>query len=71
MTEQRVQWKFAIEPEWESGQMVFAVYAWKGDGARRKVESFTSFELAHQRYPDARRTHSSDLIRRRSRAQHP
>jgi len=54
----------SIELEWENGQFVFAVYEWRGDSdpdargrrLRRRLESFSSFELARQRYPDAMRT---------------
>ena len=45
-----------IEPEWEQGGIVFAVYQWSGAGTRKdRVGTYPSYELAHQRYPDAGR----------------
>jgi len=46
--------RYTIEPEWELGGVVFAVYESSAEGMRKeRVDTYPSYELAQQRYPAA------------------
>ena len=43
-----------IELEQRQDSVLFAVYSYREDGSKTLLECFSSFELASQRFPDAR-----------------